>query len=216
MPSKQLMAVWGFLDFCLLSAGAITIAFSIVFRGTDVIRSLVLSSLDLNLALALGILYAVTFVVSIGAVIQQNHITIGLAIFNWLLIINAILTVIYGSNLWFMTLREEHNFGSIWNATTPARRIAVQDKFQCCGFLNNTAVEAGGFCANPAVQQNNGCSVQFIGVADNIFHQLFSTIFGFTTIIICVFLATLCVIKKREEQERFRKIDAKRGGRGFV
>jgi len=216
MPSKQLMAVWGLLDFCLLAAGAITIAFSMVFRSSDVVRALILSQLDLNLALALGIVYGVVFVVSIGAIIQQNHITIGLAIFNWLLIVAAVLTVIYGSNLWFMTLREEHNFGTLWNATTPAKRMAIQDKFLCCGFLNNTSVEPAGFCSNPVFQMNNGCSAQFIQVADNVFNQIFSTIFGFTAIITCLFVATLCVIHKREEQERFRKIDAKRGGRGFV
>jgi len=216
MPSKRLMAVWGLLDFCLLSAGTIIIAFSIIYKGPDVVRNLILTTLDLNLALALGIVYLVTFVVSIGAVIQRNHITIGLAILNWVLILNGIVTVIYGSNLWFMTLREEHNFGSIWNATTPDNRIAVQDKLQCCGFLNNTSIEVGGFCSNPSVTQDNGCSAKFIGVADNMLHQTFSTIFGFSMILVSLFMATMCVIKKREEQERFRKIDSKRGGRGFV
>jgi len=216
MPSKQLMAVWAFLDFCLLAAGAIIIAFSITFRAPDVIRNLILSTSDLNLSLALGILYVVTVVVSIGAIIQQNHVTIGLAVLNWCLIVDGIVTIMYASNLWFMTLREEHNFGSIWAATTPARRIAVQDKFQCCGFLNNTAVEPQGYCIDPGAMANNGCSTQFIAVADNIFHQTFSSIFGFTSVLVGLFLATLCVVKKRQEAERFRKIDLKRGGGGFV
>lgn len=195
MPSKQLMAVWGFLDFCMLVAGGITIAFSVLFKAPDAVRSLVLSQSDLNrksptilrklwpatanlvflVGLALGIVYCVTFVVSIGAVIQQNHITIGLAILNWILIIDGIVTVIYGSNLWFMTLREEHNFGTIWDATTPASRVAVQDKLQCCGFLNNTSIEPAGICANPGVAQAiGGCSTKFIAIADDVLMQSFS------------------------------------------
>jgi hypothetical protein len=217
MPSKQLMAVWGFLDFCVLAAGAVTITFSILYRAPDVVRNLILNTTDLTVSMVLGIVYVVTFMVSIGAIIQRNHITIGLVILNWVLILTSIFTVVYGANLWFMTLREEHNFGTIWNNTTPANRLAVQDKLQCCGFLNNTSIEFGGLCTSPAVAQAiGGCSTQFIGIADNMFHQIFSTIFGFTTIIVSLFVATLCVIKKREEQERFRRIDAKRGGRGFV
>lgn len=42
------------------------------------------------------------------------------------------------------------------------------------------------------------------------------TVYGFMAIVIGLFLASLCVIKKREEEERFKKIDAKRGGSGFV
>jgi hypothetical protein len=35
-------------------------------------------------------------------------------------------------------------------------------------------------------------------------------------VVIALFLASLCVINKRVEEERFKRIDAKRGGRGFV
>lgn len=62
-------------------------------------------------------------------------------------------------------------------------------------------------------------------------------VYGFMAIVLCLLLASLCVIKKvclytfqmftifneknlycrqRQEDERFKKIDAKRGGRGFV
>jgi len=35
-------------------------------------------------------------------------------------------------------------------------------------------------------------------------------------IVIGLGMATWCVINKRLEEERFKRIDAKRGGRGFV
>lgn len=56
--------------------------------------------------------------------------------------------------------------------------------------------------------------------------------YGFMAVVIGLFLANMCVIKKvsntnlfvltgadtqqRQEEERFEKIDAKRGGHGFV
>lgn len=216
MPSKSLMLVWGVLDFLMLAAGGALIAFSVVFRAPDAIRNLVLNPPDLDFALALGIIYVVTFAVSIGAVIQRNHITIGLAILNWVLIINTIITVVYGSTLWFMTLQEHANYANVWNATTPAARIAVQEKLHCCGFANNTAVEASGFCANPTNALDNGCSIPFVNISDTMLMDAFTTVYSFTAILVMLFVATMCVIKKRQEQERFRRIDAKRGGRGFV
>lgn len=216
MVSKRLMAVWGVLDFLMLAAGGATIAFSLVLKSPNPVRDLALTGFDHTFALVLGILYIATFVISIGAIIQRNHITIGLAILNWILIFDTVITVIFGSNIWFMTLQENLNFGRVWNATDAAHRIAVQDAFQCCGFQNNTAIEPSGFCANPAVTQNNGCSVKFIAVEDLLLMDVFTTVYSFTAILVMLFLASMCVIKKRQEQERFRRIDAKRGGGGFV
>ena len=50
MPSKQLMAVWGLLDFLLLVAGVGLIAFSVILKAPDAIRNLVLTDFDLNCA----------------------------------------------------------------------------------------------------------------------------------------------------------------------
>lgn len=69
-------------------------------------------------------------------------------------------------------------------------------------------------------------------------NNIFSTIYGYMAIVILLFLASICVIYKvcaltgssyirfsstlismfvqRHEEQRFRKIDEKRGGRGFV
>lgn len=216
MPSKQLMAVWGLLDFLMLAAGGGMIALAVILRAPDAIRALVLTDFDLNFGLVLGVMYVVGFVVSVGAIIQRNHVTIGLAILNWFLILNSVVTIVFGSNLWFMTLQEEQNFGNVWNATTAERRIAVQDQLQCCGFANNTAVEVGGFCADPTRAADNGCDVKFTTIADTMLMDAFTTVYALTGILLMLFLATMCVIKKRQEQERFRRIDAKRGGRGFV
>lgn len=44
-------------------------------------------------------------------------------------------------------------------------------------------------------------------------HSL-SQIYGFTAIQICLFLVSVCLIISRREQERFRRVDEKKGVRG--
>ena len=42
------MGVWAFLDFMLLAAGAVAIALSVVWRGTNLLLNMVLSNADLT------------------------------------------------------------------------------------------------------------------------------------------------------------------------
>ncbi|TIB68179.1 hypothetical protein E3Q23_03893 [Wallemia mellicola] len=46
--------------------------------------------------------------------------------------------------------------------------------------------------------------------------QTFSTIYGFVVILICLFLATVCIINERAKEDRFRRIDAKRNVNKFA
>ncbi|KAG6874323.1 hypothetical protein C0995_001548 [Termitomyces sp. Mi166 len=100
------------------------------------------------IGLALGIALLVTFAVSVGAIIQKNHVTIGVVILNYMLLVDAIGIVVIGTYIWFFTLQERNNFHVRWAAASSDTRIKLQNQ--------------------------------------------------------------------RQEDERFRKIDAKRGGRGFV
>ncbi|TIB86776.1 hypothetical protein E3Q19_03786 [Wallemia mellicola] len=43
-----------------------------------------------------------------------------------------------------------------------------------------------------------------------------STIYGFVVILICLFLATVCIINERAKEDRFRRIDAKRNVNKFA
>jgi len=213
-----LMALWGALDFLLLAAGGVMIAFSILWKAPDAFKNLVLTEMDLTVGMVLGIVYAVTFIISVGAIVQRNHVTIGLVMLNWLLILDTIFTVLFASVLWFRTLDEQANFEKVWIAAPAQARLALQDQFKCCGYRNGTNVEIGGtVCSTLEVATATvGCMNQFTGEADFLLSEVFTTIWGFTAITSCLFISTLCVMKKREETERFRKIDAKRGGRGFV
>lgn len=48
MVSKKLMGAWVALDLCLLAAGVLTLALSIVWRAPNVLMNMVISSADLT------------------------------------------------------------------------------------------------------------------------------------------------------------------------
>jgi predicted membrane protein len=157
--------------------------------------------------------------------VQRNHVTIGLVILNYTLLIDAIGIIIIGTFIWFYTLQERANFHVFWAGASRETRITLQDQLKCCGYFNGTDLaEVGGdFCQTQdlitglaANVSSNFCVTPITAFADMTLNNAFTTVYGFMAIVLCLLLASLCVIKKRQEDERFKRIDAKRGGRGFV
>lgn len=214
------MLSWWFLNVTLLAAGIITLVLSIVWRDAGILMKLVLPSMDLTVGLVLGAFFLVTWAFSIGAVIQRNHVTGGLIMLNWMLIVAILYLTAAGTVIWFFTLRLRNEFHTRWGEQTPDTRIAIQDMFKCCGYFNGTdLVQMGGtFCADPAfvAQTQSFCVTPITQEANDTLNPIFSTVYGFMAILLCFFMATLCVINERKKEERFKKIDEKRGGRGFV
>jgi hypothetical protein len=79
----------------------------------------------------LGFALLITFFVSIFAIVQPNHITLGLIILNWLLVIDGVVVVVVGSIFWFYTLQERKNFQVEFAALSTADRIFLQDDVRC-------------------------------------------------------------------------------------
>jgi hypothetical protein len=130
--------------------------------------------------MVLGILYAVTFVISVGAIVQRNHVTIGLIVLNWLLILDTAFTVLFASVLWFRTLQEQDNFEKVWIAAPAQTRLTLQDEWNCCGYRNSTNIEVGGtVCSTPAVANATiGCMNQFTGLADTLLNETFTYVYS--------------------------------------
>jgi len=229
MVSRRLLGVWVFFDFCLLAAGGIALALSIIWRAPNVMMNMVFSDSILTVGMALGIALIATFILSLCAIAPTPRVTIGLVALNWTLIVDAIGTVLIGSYFWYFTLRPLDNFHAIYASTSRQNKIAVQDMFKCCGYFNaSDLIEFGGtFCTNSAFLESpeflrpnqtadRFCVMPITAFADVSLMNAFTTVYSYMAIIMGLFLATLCVIKQRQEKERFRKIDLKRGGGGFV
>ncbi|KDQ60601.1 hypothetical protein JAAARDRAFT_554762 [Jaapia argillacea MUCL 33604] len=230
MVSKRLMGVWVFFDICLLASGVVALVLSITWRAPNLLLNMVFDNGDLTTGTVLGVALLITFAISVGAIVQRNHVTIGLVMLNWVLIMDAIGIVIIGTFVWYFTLQERANYHQVFSEQSAATRIAIQDMLQCCGYFNGTdLLELGGnFCQNQTFVDSflkldnttgdftGACVTPITAFADSTLNDVFTTVYGFMAVVICLFLTSLCVIKKRQEDERFKKIDAKRGGRGFV
>jgi len=223
MPSKQLMGTWIFLDFCLLVSGLISLIVSIVFQSKDLIRNIIISPQDLLAGMILGIMLIATFLFSIPAIIQRNHVVIGLHILKWLLFLDGVAIFAVGSFVWFYTLTMRAGYHEVVSKLPNATIEAMQNTLQCCGYFNSSdLVVIGGFCVNETFvtttinNTQNFCVTPLTAASDFTLNNIFTSVYGFMAVVIGLGLATMCVINKRLEEERFKRIDAKRGGSGFV
>ncbi|KAF9052786.1 hypothetical protein BJ165DRAFT_1523549 [Panaeolus papilionaceus] len=231
MVSKRLMGVWAALDILLLAAGVISLVLSMVWRSPNILMNMVLSSADLtgnyphplpcNMPLILFSYNLSLYSWHLAGNRSVNYILI----LNYALLADALAILVIGTFVWFYTLQERAEFHKLWIDAPRETRIFLQDQFKCCGYFNSTdAVEIGGsFCTSQDVANrlnatvlSNFCVTPVTAFADMTLNNIFTSVYGFMAIVLCLLLASLCVIKKRQEDERFKKIDAKRGGRGFV
>jgi Na+/H+ antiporter NhaA len=76
----------------------------------------------------MGIAFLITGALSVAAIIQRNHVIIGLVILNWVLIADAIIVLVVGTFVWFYTLRERSEFHTLYAKMQPSQRITIQDR----------------------------------------------------------------------------------------
>ncbi|KAJ7581774.1 tetraspanin [Mycena floridula] len=213
-----------FFDLLVLAAGVLCVAISITYRKKDLLMNIAYSWKDT---------FLVTFAFSIRAIVQKNRVTIGLVISNYsyVLLIQALIVLVIGTYVWFPTLTERAVFSRGWNALADADRSTLQDKFGCCGYFDASdhPVVGGNFCTLPQVTFLNSldltnddnahffCVSPITNFADYALKNAFRwAIYGFMAPVLCFLLASISVIFKRNEEESFKKIDAKQVGKGFV
>jgi len=228
--------VWTGLHLAYLASGVGAVVFSVFIRMTNpapggrtdhTLRSLVISTMSLNSAIALGAFTVLSWLIGTygiftGTAKSGKHRTAGLTAYNYSLVAVAAVTTVVGAMLWFFTLRPREEFFRIWQRQTPVVQQFLQDSLQCCGYFDATVAQGfnapAGFCAPVAASTNTTAiqpCVNPIGAfEDYTLNNVFSLTFGFVAIQIALFLATACVVHLRNVQERFRLIDEKRGKTG--
>jgi len=218
MTTRKLIAVWSFLLICLAAAGIVSLVLGIVWKQPNLLMNLYISMTDTNLGITLGVTFLVTALFAVIAIMQPNANTMMLHILNCVLVGVGVEVVSIGTFMWYYTLTEKTDFDDLWVVQPQDNIVQLQNIFQCCGYFNGSdhAVYQG-FCANMNTAENTtGCYVPLTTAADVTLNNVFSTVYGFMFIVILFFLATACVINTRVELERFKRIDEKRGGSGFV
>ncbi|OCF45767.1 hypothetical protein I317_00255 [Kwoniella heveanensis CBS 569] len=224
---KKLLIVWSLLDFCLLAAGVLCIVTSIILtQPSQLIIGMMKDHFDFKMiGISLGSTFIAGTVLAIPAIISSYEKMALLKALNWYLVVLASLTLAFGSWVWMFSLEQISEFEQIWHRTPEATQQAIQNKFSCCGYFNGTLsgglITQAGFCTDSEMAASQpGCQTIITSASspgsDYTLSNIFTTIFGFEAIIAALFLATVCVINERNVAVRFKRIDEKRGGGGFV
>jgi hypothetical protein len=138
-----------------------------------------------------------TWAVSVGAIVQRNHVTLGLKILNLFLIADAVAITAVGTFIWFFTLQERENFKEIFYSQSVETQSKIQDTLKCCGYYNATLDPflQSGFCTGTdMLVKATPCVTPLTASADYTLNNIFTSVYGFTAIIVALFITSLCVI----------------------
>lgn len=200
-----------------MGAGVLSLILSLSWRRLNLLLNLTFSNDDLGAGTALGIILLATFLLSLILIFQRG--TTPLVILNWLLVVDAVVILFFGTFIWISTLHEYNHYHTVFRQQDNTTKIMIQDTLKCCGYYNATdGVALGGnFCPNEAtaIAANSFCVLPIIKFADSTLNNIFSTVYGFMAIVAGLFFSTLCIIKKRQEMERFQKIFVKQSSQAF-
>ncbi|KAI4273049.1 MAG: hypothetical protein LQ337_004893 [Flavoplaca oasis] len=146
--------------------------------------NLLLAHAPLNSALFDAGLIFFTFLVSIFGLIFTTK-RAWLKVHCWMVLGCIIVTLVIGLQIWFSTLKTRANLAVMWDAESPQMQDLLQER-------------TDSTCPSPLVaSEKPDCVGPFSEFANGFLDQVFSAMFG------------MVVLKKREEEERYRHIDEK-------
>lgn len=133
---------------------------------------------------------------------------------GWLLVFCSFFTLILGLFIWFDTLQTRKNLAVIWGQQPPNIQGLLQQRFNCCGYLDSMTPPfiVDNVCPNSfTASQKMGCVGPFSSFANNYLDLIFTAAFGIVGVDVLLLLTVVMVLKHRAEQQRYRHIDEKLG-----
>lgn len=224
MPNKLMLAFLGF-DFLFAGCGGLLLGFSLMSEAAmretqtvaNVTQNLLLGQCPLTAGVVNAIFVFVTFLISLPALFLPTNRG-WLRAQGWLVVVCATFTLALGLAIWIETLQTRRNLSVLWGRETPQIQSLLQQKFNCCGYVNATTPPfvQDSTCTNALVAaQKGGCIRPFSSFANRYLDQIFTAAFGIVGIDFILVLCVAMVLKHRMEQERYRHIDEKNGTGGL-
>lgn len=133
---------------------------------------------------------------------------------GWLVVFNAFFTLVLGLFIWFDTLQTRKNLAVIWGNQSTDIQSLLQERFQCCGYLDSTSPPfiVDSVCKDAfSASQIQGCVGPFSVFANTYLDLIFTAAFGIVGFDFVLLLCVIMVLKYRAELERYRHIDEKTG-----
>ncbi|KAI0125223.1 tetraspanin [Xylariales sp. AK1849] len=221
---NKVQAAFVAVDGLFAMMGAIMLGFSVIVlntcfnpptEGTQAAQDLLYQRFPLTAGVANGAFTLFIFLVTLPALATPSRGW--LKFVGYLVVADALFTMIIGLDLWIITLRTKQEFSQIWIAQTAQVQDLMQTSFQCCGYFNSTspAFVTDATCPSPATAALiKGCSAPLTSFTNTFVDNIFTAAFGMVGIDVALIMATACLLKERKEQQRFRGIDEKNGVRG--
>ncbi|KAI1854261.1 hypothetical protein JX265_000670 [Neoarthrinium moseri] len=212
------------IDGLFAVMGAIMLGFSVVVintcfnppnEGEEAARDLLYQRFPLTAGIANGALTLFIFLVTIPALLTPSRGWLKFA--AYLVVVDALFTLIIGLDLWIITLKTKQEFFDIWMSQPARVQDLLQTKFQCCGYINSTtpAFVTDATCPSPAAAALiKGCAAPLISFTNVFVDNIFTAAFGMVGVDVALIMALACLSKDRKERERFRYIDQKNGTKG--
>jgi len=208
-------------DVILLATGVLLIACAVVWQGETTVapttktvgRLLLLERCPLAAVIANGALVIIAFLISLPAFALPSSRS-WLKIHSWLVVVCMIFTLVLGLNEWIQTLTTRANLEAMWGKQGQDTQSMLQQKFDCCGYLNWTSPRyvPDTTCTNDIVASTKeGCVTAFSSYAEKWLNYLFTAAFGVVGLDVVVLLCAAMLINYRKEQLRYRLIDQKWG-----
>jgi len=208
-------------DFIFLATGVMLIAAGAVWMGEmavdptqeSVARFLLLKNCPLLVVIANGAMVLFTFVISLPSFALPTSRG-WLKVHGWLVVACALFTLCLGLNEWIQTLTTRANLETIWGQQSPMTQSLLQNKFDCCGYMNSTSplYVTDDICTSDLVAASKeGCVAAFSHYAEGFLNLLFTAAFGVVGLDAVLILCAAMLIKYRKEQIRYRLIDQKWG-----
>jgi len=218
---NKLMLTFLSVDFLFLSAAGLLLGFCLVSeqqeRGAKNVQNVAFDILLFQCPLTAGVVNAIvmflTFLLSLPALAMPMNRG-WLKLQGWLLVFCSFFTLILGLFIWFDTLQTRKNLAVIWGQQPSDVQGLLQQRFNCCGYLNSMTPPfiVDSTCPDSfTASQKMGCVGPFSSFANTYLDLIFTAAFGIVGVDVLLLLAVVMVLKHRAELERYRHIDEKNG-----
>jgi len=208
-------------DFIFLATGVLLIVAPVIWQRElaaaptqeSVGRVLLLQRCPLPAVMANGVLVIISFILSLPAFAVPTSRT-WLKLHSWMIGVCLIITLCLGLNEWIQTLTMRANLEVIWGHQSHVTQSMLQQKFDCCGYLNFTSplYVKDSVCADDlTAASKEGCVTSFSNYSETWLNHLFTAAFGVVGMDVVLLLCAAMLIRYRKEQLRYRLIEQKWG-----